>query len=281
MNKRMSFIIVTLLVIALIPLCMYEFVFRPRKLANKASIDTVKETVEYYKKFGKTYGNEGVVKVSANYRGAHGESLPHDFTYNFLYEDGKLFIGNEDGYSSLDTNIIDVFNFISKLDLTFNKKNNQYSFDATNISKLFDNNSTEGLVMLTDSLTITILNSDTKVTFDKEMKQGKGKLFGKNITITKNSKGLSLQYDNKVKINIFNKEDHIEYNIVNGDYTYKLYLYDNKIDISANGDSAVYRGLDMHFEFKDIDFNKNKELDKKDICITRYFNALGKVGSEY
>ena len=242
------------------------------------------------------YRREGTINVTANYRGAHGENNPHDFEYLFMVKDNKLFISDNDGFNYLeDFNYLELINAVNNINDSVKPtsiKDGVIELDTKVISDLcyrkidsmYLEVSTKGFIKRVSEtkLHIKYEDKDDVIVFNEDLTNGRGTLFNKEVKYNKTTQGVSLQIGNDFKMNIFKKNDHIEYNIVSGEYTYRLFFYENKIKANVSGDAAIFRGLEMTFDFdKQIPFELTKQVDPKTICITRYFNALGKVGSDY
>jgi hypothetical protein len=258
--------------------------------------DLLNNNLEFLSSLVKGYSNSGHVDVTANYRGAHGENNPHNFNYLFNVDDSKLIVGNEDGYSYLSDFIyLDLLNRVSSIKDTLKVtqiKDGLYNIDTKVISNLLFKKidsitlevKTKGFVKKIDESILHIKYDDKEetITFNEDFTSARGTFFDKEVKYNKTSQGISLQYGVDFKMNIFIRDNYLEYNVVDDEYVYKLSLYDDKIIANVSGDASIYRGLDMTFNFAGgLRIEPDKIVDSKNICITRYFNALGRVGSEY
>ncbi len=287
MKKKQLIIIGIIVVIIIIIVGVFLINIKGNKKVSRD--DLINQNLDFIASLSKKYSRVGNLDVTANYRGAHGENNPHDFEYEFEVEGGKLFIGNEKGFSYLsDFNYLDIINLIAdiknKLKVT-KIDTNIYSMDTEMISDILYKR-IDSITLETKSkeniMHIKYDDKDETITFNEDFTSAKGTFFDKEIKYNKTSQGISLQYGFDFKMNVFTGEDKVEYSIVNGPYVYKILLYEDKITASVSGEAAIYKGLDMTFNFVDgLRVDHDKIIDSKNICITRYFNALGKVGSEY
>ena len=299
--KNKVLIIICILLLVVVGGVLFV-VLQPKDKIYKEFKQVINDNSNFLSKLSYVYdNNKGYVDVVANYRGAHGENNPHDFKYDFKVEDNKLYLADTNGYVYLDSfNYLNILHSIICLDSNINCSLVTISNDNTdkiylnkdmlgsilnkNIKEAYFKVNIKGIIKKIDTIDLIIKYDDVTdtITFDGDMKSGRGTFNNNAIKYNKTSRGISLHYGDNFKMNVFIKNNYIEYNIVKDSYTYKIDLYEDKIDVISSGDASIYRGLEMHFKFdKDIVFNDKQEINYKNVCITRYFNALGHVGSEY
>lgn len=254
------------------------------------------DNIDFISSLAYSYDESGSIDVTANYRGAHGENNPHDFSYLFNINHNQLIIGDSTGYNTIDNFVyLDLINYIADLKNNINLSkvnNNTYSIDTSKISDMLARKinsitfevKTSGIVKKVNEVIVHIKYKDIEdvITLNGDLTSGRGIVFEKEFKYNKSTNGISLQYGDDFKMNIFKMNDHVEYNIVKGTYVYKASLYEKVIKFNTSGDASIYRGLDMTINFMNgVMLENNNITDIKNICILRYFNALGKVGSEY
>ena len=106
MKKKIMFIAIPLVLIILVIIAYFMFVSNTGKYVDK-SIDMIRDGIAYIGQ--RKYGTSGELKVTAKYKGAHGEHYPKDFSYIFETriedEKYKVSIGNENGFVTKEYNI--------------------------------------------------------------------------------------------------------------------------------------------------------------------------------
>ena len=290
--KKILLIIISIisLFILLIIVSKNSIINNTKDLLN-TNLDSFYDYVNKY-----NYGNEGVVNITANYKGAHGSTNPINFEYNFMseYKDNTLFttLENNDGYyvDELSSNLINLFMKIrnnqdlksiiniNNIKSEFNKI--IFTFDVDNINKIFNTNVNNiNLIVNTNILYLGINNykliiDDNEFIINKDFKE----LSNDNIRLFLNSNGYNINYMNKIRLNYNNKNNKEEYNLSINDCIISI-DFGNSIKIKVNKEVSIYEGLEINIDFRDVDFSYDKKINRNDIPIYRYIdNANINIG---
>ena len=154
--KNTLFIIVALFISVVCIHTIYNDDFKLRDHVINDLNEKIIKVGDYARNINISFNKTGKIKLNALYKGAHGESNPSEFNYNFSLDNGIYIVENEDGFLEFDmsilTKIIDTFASLKTLEpeLIVNKttKNNiiVYELDKDIINQIYS----------TDFKTITI-----------------------------------------------------------------------------------------------------------------------------
>lgn len=231
-----------------------------------------------------SFNKTGKIKLNALYKGAHGESNPSEFNYNFSLDNGIYIVENEDGFLEFDmsilTKIIDTFASLKTLEpeLIVNKKtkNNNivYELDKDIINQIYSTDfktitidvKTNGFIKQVSSYSLRLDDYVININDKKIEVNGKN-----NITLTFGNKGYSLNINDKLKMNVIN---YYQYNILINDTSLFLELTDEGFYLSALTTHAIYNSLEITGVYENADIEKNKEVDPILNPLYRYFNEV-------
>lgn len=230
------------------------------------------------------FNKTGVIKLNALYKGAHGESNPSDFSYNFSSSDENISIENSDGYMDFNiSKVVDVINTLSSLktiepEMIISSKNRiddiKYILDKDIINDVygvsFKNISidikTEGFIKKVKTYSINLDDIEICVTDKKIVVSGKN-----SITFTIGDKGYSLNINDKLKMNVI---DENKYNILINGTSLFLELNEKSFYISALSSHAIYNSLEINGTFENVNLDRNNIADKSLNPIYRYFSEV-------
>lgn len=285
MKKRIILIIAIVIVLLIGIFCW--FIINNNKIEEKA-LDLIDTHIKDIDNFVNKYKvmNKGILEVSANYKGAHGESYPAEFTYNYELAD-KLYMENEE-YTYLDINesVFDMVNNITnigELDVyKYNKKDVRnsvtiYYYDVEYINNIFNTNFkkveikvfTKGILKIVDYIEIDL--DELKITIDnKELNI----IYNNNdIDLVKNDSGYYLSINGKLKCNIFVNDDNSSFSIVLNNTVYYLEMSDDGLIIKFTSSAAIYNNIDIKVKYVDKELTKKKLADNfDDNPIIRYLS---------
>lgn len=231
-----------------------------------------------------SFNKTGKIKLNALYKGAHGESNPSEFNYNFSLNNGVYIVENEDGFLEFDmsilTKIIDTFASLKTLEpeLIVNKttKNNNivYELDKDIINQIYSTDfktitidvKTNGFIKQVSSYSLRLDDYVVNINDKKIEVNGKN-----NITLTFGNKGYSLNINDKLKMNVIN---YYQYNILINDTSLFLELTDEGFYLSALTTHAIYNSLEITGVYENADIEKNKDVDPILNPLYRYFNEV-------
>lgn len=269
--------------------------FNERDNLEKKAIDNVFDVLNYAEKYFNKhdYINSGEISVSAKYKGAHGENFPKDFKYTFLLDNNFITFENDEGYftKELDQRLIKIIEIINKIKteelsnlIKVNKreyKNNKINLtlDKENINRILNTKfkntnliintkglikeSIEDIILELDDIKFTLKSDQLNVNYNKT-----------NLKIDFNSKGYSLNVNNKIKMNVFFEDEKNRYSIVINQVVFYVETFQDKVIFKTTTQSAIYNGLDLTFNFSEQKLKKNKIILEESIPIFRYFNNL-------
>ena len=262
--KKKIILISGIVVLLVIVIATILIIVNNNKLEDKALslIDThVKDISSFISKYD--IKNTGVVNASANYKGAHGESYPAEFSYNYEVSD-KLYLENDEYYfldinesvldivkNLKDINKFDVFNYKTK---STQKNIITYTYDLDVFKNFQIKVFTKGLIKTIDYIEVDA--DDCKITIDNKYINV---LYNNNdIEIVKNDTGYYLSINGKLKCNIFINEDNYTFSIVLNNMVYYLEIKEDGLVIKFNSSSAIYNSIDIKVNYEDTLFEKKK-----------------------
>lgn len=288
MKKKLMLIGIPIIIVLVIVIIIFNITNNISKHIEY-SIDTIKDGLLFLQEH--KYKDSGTLKVTAKYKGAHGEHYPKDFNYYFEtnLENGKykVTIGNTEGYVTKEyTNELNeiVENLkqieISKIDyLNYEKEGNTYVLDIDVVNDIFDTNynkctidiETEGIfnkyvsstIKCDDELTIKLSDNKTTINYHENI-----------IKIDSNETGFSININDELKMNTFYEDDSNRHSIVIGNDVYLVLASENKLYLSSSSQAAIYNAIEIDVTYDDIVLNKMVPLDEIDIPIFRYFNEF-------
>lgn len=257
--KKDVILVSSVIVAVLIIVLSSVVIFNNSKLETKA-LEVIDAHIKEINSFVNKYEvmNSGIVEVSANYKGAHGESYPAEFVYNYELTD-KLYFENE-VYSYLDINndalnVIRSIKKIGKFDVNNYKNKNvsskviTYSYDVEDINSIFNTSFkkaeikvfTKGIYKTVDYIEVDL--DECKITINKK---DISIVYGKNdIDLVKNDAGYYLSINGKLKCNIFVNDDNYSFSIVLNNTVYYLELRDDGLVIKFTSSAAIYNNIDI------------------------------------
>ncbi len=284
--KKKVILVITLSLVINVSLVLYNFMYFSKKetinyVTNviKAKLDLINDIVEKF-----PVKNTGIVEVTANYKGAHGENYPAVFNYNYELSD-KLYLENgEFSYINIDSNLkkmVNLFFNLKKLDLTnyeISKSDGKYilTYDEKAINEVLKTTFNKISVSIEakdvfkkekniqidlDDIHIDILKKDIVI-----------KNHDKLSYISLDSDLCYLNVNNKLKMNLFMKDNYSS-NIVWNGQVYTLLLEDEGFLLKFNTSASIYNSISMTFKYEDVILNKNNKLENfKDNPIIRYIS---------
>ena len=282
--KNTLFIIVALFISVVCVHTIYNDDFKLRDYVINDLNEKIIKVGDYARNINISFNKTGKIKLNALYKGAHGESNPSEFNYNFSLNDGVYIVENEDGFLEFDmsilTKIIDTFASLKTLEpeLIVNKttKNNNivYELDKDIINQIYSTDfktitidvKTNGFIRQVSSYSLRLDDYVININDKKIEVNGKN-----NITLTFGNKGYSLNINDKLKMNVIN---YYQYNILINDTSLFLELTDEGFYLSALTTHAIYNSLEITGVYENADIEKNKEVDPILNPLYRYFNEV-------
>lgn len=269
--KRKIIIIIICISILLIGITSI-FVVNNKKCEDKA-IDLINTHIQDISKFVNKYEvmNNGTLEINANYKGAHGESYPAKFTYNYELSD-KLYFEN-DVYTYLDVNT-DVLHFLNNIKsienidvYKYTKKRSHknvttYSYDVNHVNEILNTDFekveikvfTKGIYKVIDYIEVSL--DDNKITVNKKDIDITYK--NNDIELVKNDAGYYLSINGKLKCNIFINNDNYSFSIVFNNTVYYLEIRDSGLVIKFTSPASIYNSIDIKVSYKDNKVTKKK-----------------------
>lgn len=282
--KNTLFIIVALFISVVCIHTIYNDDFKLRDYVINDLNEKIIKVGDYARNININFNKTGKIKLNALYKGAHGESNPSEFNYNFSLDNGIYIVENEDGFLEFDmsilTKIIDTFASLKTLEpeLIVNKttKNNiiVYELDKDIINQIYSTDfktitidvKTNGFIKQVSSYSLRLDDYVVNINDKKIEVNGKN-----NITLTFGNKGYSLNINDKLKMNVIN---YYQYNILINDTSLFLELTDEGFYLSALTTHAIYNSLEITGVYENADIEKNKEVDPILNPLYRYFNEV-------
>ena len=282
--KNTLFIIVALFISVVCIHTIYNDDFKLRDYVINDLNEKIIKVGDYARNINISFNKTGKIKLNALYKGAHGESNPSEFNYNFSLNNGVYIIENEDGFLEFDmsilTKIIDTFASLKTLEpeLIVNKttKNNNiiYELDKDIINQIYSTDfktitidvKTNGFIKQVSGYSLRLDDYVVNINDKKIEVNGKN-----NITLTFGNKGYSLNINDKLKMNVIN---YYQYNILINDTSLFLELTDEGFYLSALTTHAIYNSLEITGVYENADIEKNKEFDPILNPLYRYFNEV-------
>lgn len=282
--KNTLFIIVALFISVVCIHTIYNDDFKLRDYVINDLNEKIIKVGDYARNINISFNKTGKIKLNALYKGAHGESNPSEFNYNFSLDNGIYIVENEDGFLEFDmsilTKIIDTFASLKTLEpeLIVNKKtkNNNivYELDKDIINQIYSTDfktitidvKTNGFIKQVSSYSLRLDDYVININDKKIEVNGKN-----NITLTFGNKGYSLNINDKLKMNVIN---YYQYNILINDTSLFLELTDEGFYLSALTTHAIYNSLEITGVYENADIEKNKEVDPILNPLYRYFNEV-------
>lgn len=282
--KNTLFIIVALFISVVCIHTIYNDDFKLRDYVINDLNEKIIKVGDYARNINISFNKTGRIKLNALYKGAHGESNPSEFNYNFSLNNGAYIVENEDGFLEFDmsilTKIIDTFASLKTLEpeLIVNKtaKNNNiiYELDKDIINQIYSTDfktitidvKTNGFIKQVSGYSLRLDDYVVNINDKKIEVNGKN-----NITLTFGNKGYSLNINDKLKMNVIN---YYQYNILINDTSLFLELTDEGFYLSALTTHAIYNSLEITGVYENADIEKNKEVDPILNPLYRYFNEV-------
>lgn len=282
--KNTLFIIVALFISVVCIHTIYNDDFKLRDYVINDLNEKIIKVGDYARNININFNKTGKIKLNALYKGAHGESNPSEFNYNFSLDNGIYIVENEDGFLEFDmsilTKIIDTFASLKTLEpeLIVNKttKNNiiVYELDKDIINQIYSTDfktitidvKTNGFIKQVSSYSLRLDDYVININDKKIEVNGKN-----NITLTFGNKGYSLNINDKLKMNVIN---YYQYNILINDTSLFLELTDEGFYLSALTTHAIYNSLEITGVYENANIEKNKEVDPILNPLYRYFNEV-------
>lgn len=282
--KNTLFIIVALFISVVCIHTIYNDDFKLRDYVINDLNEKIIKVGDYARNINISFNKTGKIKLNALYKGAHGESNPSEFNYNFSLDNGIYIVENEDGFLEFDmsilTKIIDTFASLKTLEpeLIVNKttKNNiiVYELDKDIINQIYSTDfktitidvKTNGFIKQVSSYSLRLDDYVININDKKIEVNGRN-----NITLTFGNKGYSLNINDKLKMNVIN---YYQYNILINDTSLFLELTDEGFYLSALTTHAIYNSLEITGVYENADIEKNKEVDPILNPLYRYFNEV-------
>lgn len=282
--KNTLFIIVALFISVVCIHTIYNDDFKLRDYVINDLNEKIIKVGDYARNINISFNKTGKIKLNALYKGAHGESNPSEFNYNFSLNDGVYIVENDDGFLEFDmsilTKIIDTFASLKTLEpeLIVNKitKNNNiiYELDKNIINQIYSTDfktitidvKTNGFIKQVSGYSLRLDDYVVNINAKKIEVNGKN-----NITLTFGNKGYSLNINDKLKMNVIN---YYQYNILINDTSLFLELTDEGFYLSALTTHAIYNSLEITGVYENADIEKNKEVDPILNPLYRYFNEV-------
>ena len=282
--KNTLFIIVALFISVVCIHTIYNDDFKLRDYVINDLNEKIIKVGEYARNINISFNKAGKIKLNALYKGAHGESNPSEFNYNFSLYNGVYIVENEDGFLEFDmsilTKIIDTFASLKTLEpeLIVNKitKNNSivYELDKDIINQIYSTDfktitidvKTNGFIKQVSGYSLRLDDYVVNINDKKIEVNGKN-----NITLTFGNKGYSLNINDKLKMNVIN---YYQYNILINDTSLFLELTDEGFYLSALTTHAIYNSLEITGVYENADIEKNKEVDPILNPLYRYFDEV-------
>lgn len=282
--KNTLFIIVALFISVVCIHTIYNDDFKLRDHVINDLNEKIIKVGDYARNINISFNKTGKIKLNALYKGAHGESNPSEFNYNFSLDNGIYIVENEDGFLEFDmsilTKIIDTFASLKTLEpeLIVNKttKNNiiVYELDKDIINQIYSTDfktitidvKTNGFIKQVSSYSLRLDDYVININDKKIEVNGRN-----NITLTFGNKGYSLNINDKLKMNVIN---YYQYNILINDTSLFLELTDEGFYLSALTTHAIYNSLEITGVYENADIEKNKEVDPILNPLYRYFNEV-------
>ena len=280
-------LVLTLTVIAIIAAVLGGVYFLSLSHKKEVAQEKVYEAVDGFKKMQKQFAknkfsDQGTVNVIASYKGAHGERYPHDYTFNFTYNNDILSIGNDSGYYDKEVKLPTTF--ISKLlkvslDKFANVKeakttNNvvEYKLDIKKINDSLNTNFTKGSIrvnfkgFLVDYESVEITMDDIKIVYtDKKYVITKG---DNKIELTTSEAGVNFKVNNNIKGNYIYNGNMV--NVVIDNDAYSITFKENGFSIRTTASHAIYNAFEANVEFTNVELKRNRVVEEIDIPIWRY-----------
>lgn len=282
--KNTLFIIVALFISVVCIHTIYNDDFKLRDYVINDLNEKIIKVGDYARNINISFNKTGKIKLNALYKGAHGESNPSEFNYNFSLDNGIYIVENEDGFLEFDmsilTKIIDTFASLKTLEpeLIVNKttKNNiiVYELDKDIINQIYSTDfktitidvKTNGFIKQVSSYSLRLDDYVININDKKIEVNGKN-----NITLTFGNKGYSLNINDKLKMNVIN---YYQYNILINDTSLFLELTDEGFYLSALTTHAIYNSLEITGVYENANIEKNKDVDPILNPLYRYFNEV-------
>lgn len=285
---RKKVILVSIGIIILLLIAIISIIIINNNRIETKAIELINTHIKDIGSFVNKYDikTNGIVEVKANYKGAHGESYPADFIYNYELSDKLYFEDKKYTYLDINNqvlNIIKNLRNVNKLDASkYDKRSSKgnvitYTYNANTINEVLNSNYnsvklkifTKGLYKVIDHIEVDL---DTcKIVVDK--KEISITYNNNDIDIIKNDAGYYLDVNGKLKCNIFVNDDNYTFSIVLNNAVYYLEIREDELIIKFNSSAAIYNSIDMHVKYEENKLSKNKLDDNfLDNPILRYLS---------
>lgn len=285
MNKKKIIIISSIAVVLLIIVFLFISVNASKnkcldEYKNKitSKINIVSNILNKY-----NIGLSGEVEVVANYKGAHGENYPANFNYNYLLED-KLYFEDEE-YTSIEVNknllsVIDSLKNLDNIDISKYKstvkKGNKIKimYDEKTLNEVLKTNfksiraeiNMSGIIkkikeinIILDDINISVNGDDIHIAYDS-----------KNIDLNLKEDATYVNVNNKLKMNIFTKNNY-NFSIVFNNQVYSLELLEDGLNLKFNTSASIYNSMSIKVKYKSVSLEKKREAENyNDNPIIRY-----------
>lgn len=287
MKRVIDFLFVVFAVLLSV-LCLHTIYNDNDKIKDEV-INEINENInklgEFSRNININFNRSGYLKLNALYKGAHGESNPSEFNYNFKMNDGLFLIENEDGYVSFDfktiSQVINTFGYMKELakeliiDENISENKITYKLDHYIINEIYSTDfksisievNTKGFIRKIDDFKIRI--DDNMISIKNKKIELKNK--NNRVTISLGNKGYSLNINDKLKMNVVN---YYQYNILINDTSLFLELTDTGFYLTALTPHAIYNALELTADYSELDLTFNKLSERKENPLVRYFDKV-------
>lgn len=293
--KNKLIILFSSLIVIVIAFVITLKVINNNKMNNiieEVKTDIIDKVEEFYVNFNKyKYTNSGTLNINAKYKGAHGESYPASYTYDFKLVDNNLHIGNDEGYGiqTINAQILSIINKLVSINfeddfIKIVKKENVsngvlVTLDSEPINKVFNTKyqniklliNVEGFIKKLSNYTISLDNVVIKVDNLKiNIKESENEM---NIILNKN--GYSLVFNDIFKMNVFYLDNKNQYNIVIDNKVILIETKENEIYSVLSSEAAIYHSLELNYQFGNASINENVQYEDMNIVpLIRYLNNI-------
>ena len=238
-------------------ICLYN-IYNDEERIKSDVIDSINKNIslisEYARNLSINFDKSGTVKLNALYKGAHGESNPNEFNYNFKMDNGIITLENEQGFVNYD--LSKIYNLV-----------NTFSSIKSFAKELLIEVKTTGFIQKVKEYVIVLDDYKISTRKNKIVIQGKDN----KITLTTSNKGYSLNINDKLKVNVI---DFYQYNIfINGTSLF-MELTDNNFYLNALTTHAIYNALEITGTYDNVSISKTQEAKKEENPVNRYFNEV-------
>lgn len=268
--------------------CIYIIYTDSKKIRDDVIVDINEQMTkisEYARNVTTIFDKHGKILLTASYKGAHGESNPHDFSYNYSFENNNMYLSNEEGYVKYDmtrfTNILSTLANLKELEyeliISEKKTSNKivYEIDKYLINQIYNTNfNTISIEVYTTGLITKIKNYQLKID-DYTITKENNKIIMENpsnrVVLSIGSTGYSLNVNEKLKVNVI---DYYQYNISLNGTSIFAEITDKGIYLSGLTSHSIYNSIELNLNFESVEVDKNKMANYVQNPINRYFSEV-------